>query len=152
VSYLGFIGGFAVLHAVSYTLAGMLALSFSSDLYRGPERHLDFLRDASDPSEAKRLQRWAIPVQLPRGVLLALVLLPVLESLRGLGFWPQFLFLFGLMFVVADVASSTPFPGNLEGFIYLRDKYLRRGTYWRLHVESALYSLMLATSVSLALL
>ncbi|MDZ4177722.1 MAG: hypothetical protein U1E29_00590, partial [Coriobacteriia bacterium] len=144
MSLLAFLGGFAVLHTVSYTLAGVLALSISSALYRGPDRHMDFLRDASDPSEAKRLQRWAVPLQLPRGIVLALVLTPILEPLRSTGFWPQFLFLFGLMFVVADLASSAPFPGNLEGFIYLRDKYLKRGVYWKLHFESALYSLMLA--------
>ena len=152
MSYLGFLGGFAVLHTASYTLAGILALSISSALYRGPNRHMDFLRDASDPSEAKRLQRWAVPLQLPRGIVLALVLTPILEPLRSLGFWPQFFFLFGLMFVVADLASSVPFPGNMEGFIYLRDKYLKRGVYWKLHFESALYSLMLATSASLLLL
>jgi hypothetical protein len=39
----------------------------------------------------------------------------------------------------------------MEGFIYLRDKYLKRGVYWKLHFESALYSLMLATSASLLL-
>jgi len=83
---------------------------------------------------------------------LALVLVPILEPLRSLGFWPQFFFLFGLMFVVADLASSVPFPGNMEGFIYLRDKYLKRGVSWKLHFESTLYSLMLATSVSLLLL
>jgi hypothetical protein len=102
---LGFLGGFAVLHTASYTLVGILALSINSVLYRGPDRHMDFLRDASDPSEARRLQRWAVPLQLPRGVVLALVLVPILEPLRSLGFWPQFLFLFGLMVVVADLAS-----------------------------------------------
>jgi len=152
MSLLGFLGGFAVLHTVSYTVAGIMALSISSVLYRGPDRHMDFLRDASDPSEAKRLQRWAVPLQLPRGIVLALVLVPILEPLQGLGFWQQFLFLFGLMFVVADLASSAPFPGNLEGFIYLRDKYLKRGVYWKLHFESALYSLMLAASASWVLL
>jgi hypothetical protein len=152
MSYLGFIGGFAVLHVVSYTLAGILALSISSALYRGPDRYMDFLRDASDPLESRRLQRWAVPLQLPRGIVLALVLVPILEPLRDLGFWPQFMFLFGLMFVIADLASSTPFPGNLEGFIYLRDRYLKRGVYWKLHFESALYGLMLAMSVSLVLL
>lgn len=152
MSYVAFIGGFAVLHVVSYTFAGILALSISSVLYRGPDRHMDFLRDASDPLEAKRLQRWAIPFQVPRGVVLALVLVPILEPLRGLGFWSQTLFLFGMMFVVADLACSAPFPGNIEGFIYLRDKYLKPGVYWKLHVESVLYSLMLATSVGLVLL
>lgn len=152
MSYLQFLGGFAVLHMVSYALAGILALSISSALYRGPSRHMDFLRDVSDPTEAKRLQRWAVPLQLPRGLVLALVLMPILEPLRDLGSWSQFLFLFGLMFIVADLASSAPFPGNLEGFIYLRDKYLKPGLYWKLHAESALYSLMLACSASWVLL
>ena len=39
-----------------------------------------------------------------------------------------------------------------EGFIYLREKYLKQGVYWKLHFESALYSLLLAASVSLVLL
>jgi hypothetical protein len=152
MSHLLFLGGFALIHTVCYALAGILALSISGTLYRGPNRRMDFLRDASDPTEARRLQRWAIPWQLARGFMLALVFLPVLDPLRSIGAWTQFLFLFGVMFIVADLASSVPFPGNLEGFIYMRDKYLKPGVYWKLHAESALYSLMLAASVGWLLL
>lgn len=152
MTYVSFAAGFMVLHVACYTIAGVLALAISGSLYRGPDRLLDFLRDAGDPVEGKRLQKWAIPAQLVRGVVLSLVLLPILEPLQGIGFWSQFAFVFGLMFVISDLASSAPFPGNIEGLIYLRERYLRAGAYWRLHFESLLYSSVLATSVSLLLL
>ncbi len=54
----------------------------------------------------------------------------------------RFLFLAGLMFIFTDVASAVPFPHNIEGFVYMKDRYLSGDQLWKLYVETAVYSII----------
>jgi hypothetical protein len=139
---------FTLIHAAAYTAAGAVALALSRDLYRREDRALDFLRDMDDPEEAPHVQRWFLPVQLARGALLALVLVPLLGPLGEVSFLTRFLVLFGLAAVWLDVASSVPFPHNLEGFVYLKARYQRRAGRAKLYLETGLYALLLAVFVA----
>jgi hypothetical protein len=133
---------FIIVHTGAYLLAGVLALRVSRDLYQGENRLLDFVRDVSDPTEGKRVQTWPIPAQLLRGLLLSVVLYPILGPLGELSFGVRFAFLAGLMFVYTDLASAVPFPHNIEGQVYLKDRYLTREAFWKLQFEILIYSLL----------
>lgn len=95
MQYLVFSLWFIVIHALAYTLAGMLALRISKDIYEGKSRLMDYLRDMSDEKESKHVQKWFIPGQIVRGLLLSIILYPILVPLGELSFGVRFLFLQG---------------------------------------------------------
>ncbi|MFW6368860.1 MAG: hypothetical protein ACOCZ9_03890 [Spirochaetota bacterium] len=103
----GFVLGFTVIHAVAYTLAGMIALKVSPDMYRQKDRLLDYLRDMSDETESAHVTRWFFPAQILRGVLLAVVLLPIIGLLGEISFAARCAFFAGLLIVYTDFASET---------------------------------------------
>lgn len=142
MTYLIFSALFTLLHTLAYTLAGVIALKLSGDLYREKQRVLDYLRDMSDEAESKHVERWFLPAQLLRGVLLSVVLYPILGVLGEVSFAARFAFLAGLMFFYADFASAVPFNNNIEGFVYLKAKYLKTESFWKLYLETIIYSLL----------
>jgi hypothetical protein len=89
MEYFVFSALFAVIHTVSYTVAGMIALPLSKGLYEGPDRVLDYLKDMADP-----------------------------------------------------------FPCNIEGYVYMKDRYRGRGVFAKLQAEMLIYSVLLALAVS----
>lgn len=140
--YLVFSLWFIVIHIGSYTVAGMIALKISKNLYEEKSRLLDFLRDMSNANENKYVAKWFIPAQLLRGFLMSSVLYPILGALGELPFVIRFAFLSGLMLIYSDFASGVPFPGNLEGFVYMRERYLKRELFGKLYFEMITYSIM----------
>ena len=140
--YLQFSLLFVLVHTGAYVIAGMLALNISKDLYHGENRLLDFANDMSDPDQSKRTQKWFIPAQLLRGLLLSIVLYPVLGALGDLSFGLRFAFMAGFMFVYTTFASALSFPPNIERSVYLTDRYLSREAFWKLQFEIIIYSLM----------
>ena len=84
MEYLWFTLWFTLLHTMAYTVAGAIALNVSGDLYTERARTLDFLRNMSDVEESGHVQRWFLPAQVVRGVVLSVVLYPVLGPLGDL--------------------------------------------------------------------
>ena len=148
MQYLVFSFWFIVIHTASYTIAGALALRFSGDLYRGHDRLYDFHRDMDDQTEARHVQKLFLPAQLLRGLLFSVVFYPALGVLSGLSFLMAFLFVFGLLFVFSDMACAVPFPHNIEGQVYLRERYLRKTKLWKLYVETFVYALLAGLGVA----
>ncbi|MGM0432730.1 MAG: hypothetical protein ACQEQU_08455 [Spirochaetota bacterium] len=148
MEYLLFSVGFTLIHTVAYTIAGAIVLRFSKDLYEKKNRLLDYLNDMSVEAENKHVAKWFLPAQLLRGVLMSVVLYPVLGFLGELTFGLRFAFLAGLMFFYTDLTSAVPFPNNIEGFVYLKKRYLKKGLFWKLYFETILYSLAFAGLVS----
>jgi hypothetical protein len=142
MQYLQFSFWFIIIHTVAYTAAGAIALQLSKDLYEEKNRLLDYLRNMSDPAESGHVTKWFIPAQLVRGLLLSIVLYPILGLLGELSFALRFLFLAGLMFVYTDLAAAVPFSHNLEGFVYLKSRYVKRDLLWKLYLEMVIYSLI----------
>ena len=81
MSYIVFSMLFIVIHTVSYTLAGIIALKVSKDLYENKQRIIDYLRDMSVKEESRHVEKWFLPAQLARGALMSVVLYPILGSL-----------------------------------------------------------------------
>ena len=144
MSYLTFTFWFTIIHTAAYTLAGVIALKISKDIYESKERYADFLRDMSDPTESIHVQKTFIPAQLVRGIIMSLVLYPLLGPLGEISFLARFFFFFGLMFVYTEISSAVPFPTNIEGFVYMRKKYMQGAKIWKFWLEIAIYSILFA--------
>src|SRR6056297_135805 len=146
MEYILFSLWFTLIHTGTYTLAGMAALNISRDLYEGEQRLLDFLIDMSEgeKDESGRVKRFFLPAQLLRGLLMSLVLYPVMPLLGDISFAGRFAFFFGLMFIYTDFAGAVPFPHNIEGFVYMKSRYLQKKMIWKLYFEIIIYSLLFA--------
>jgi hypothetical protein len=133
---------FTVIHTISYTLAGMISLKVSQDLYKEKQRVIDYLRDMSQKEESKHVEKWFLPAQLIRGILMSVVLYPILGMLGGISFMMRALFLGGLMFIYTDFASAVPFPHNIEGYVYMKPSYIQGKASGKLYLEMIIYSLL----------
>lgn len=142
MEYIKFSLLFMLVHTGAYFIAGMLAYRISRDLYHGENRLLDFLKDMADPAENARVAKLTLPLQLVRGLVLSLVLYPILGLLGDLSYPLRFVFLAGLMFVYTDFASAVPFPHNVEGVIYMKERYLKKSAFWKLQFEMIVFSLL----------
>ena len=134
---------FTLIHVLSYMIAGMLALRISKDIYDGKSRLMDYHRDMSDQNESKHVHKWFIPGQIVRGILLSIVLYPILLQLGELSFGMRFLFFTGLMFVYTHVACAAPCPDNIEGLIYMKERYIKKTAFFKFQFEMVIYSLLL---------
>lgn len=139
---------FMLVHTGAYFIAGMLAYRISRDLYHGQNRLLDYLKDMSNESENARVAKLTLPLQLLRGLVLSIVLYPVIGLLGELAYPLRFIFLAGLMFVYTDFASAVPFPHNLEGVIYMKERYLKKSAFWKLQFEMIVFSLLFGSVAS----
>lgn len=72
------------------------------------------------------MAKWFIPAQLIRGLLLSLVLYPIITPLGELSFFLRLVFFFGLVFIYTHIASAAPCSDNIEGFVYLKERYLNK--------------------------
>lgn len=142
MEYIKFSLLFVLVHTGAYFIAGLLAYRISRDLYHGENRLLDFFRDMSDQAENARVAKLTLPLQLLRGLLLSIVLYPIMGLLEDLSYFLRFVFLASLMFVYTDFASAIPFPHNIEGFIYLKERYLKKSAFWKLQFEMIVFSLL----------
>ncbi len=141
MQYITFSLWFTVIHVIAYTLAGVIALKLSKDLYKEKERILDYLRNMSDEKESKHVQKWFLPAQLLRGLILSIVLWSIIGLLGDLSFGIRFVFLASLLFFYTDFASAVPFNNNIEGFVYMKPKYVKKGSFWKLYLETIIYSI-----------
>ena len=148
MKYLTFSFWFILIHTVSYTVAGILALKISKDLYEERKRVLDFVRDMSEDGDRKHVEKWFLPAQILRGFLLSLVFYPILGWLGEVSFVMRILFFSGLMFVYTDVGSAIPFPHSIEGFVYMKPKYIIRKAMGKLYLETMLYSVFFGILLS----
>ena len=143
MQYVIFTGLFIVAHFVAYTIAGVVSYRVSQDLYEGEARLLDFMKDMGNKPEYNSVSKLVYPAQLVRGLLLSIVLYPIIGLLGGLSFWVRFAFFTGLMFIYTDFACAIPFPHNIEGFVYLKEKYLgKKNAFWKLQYEMIIYSIV----------
>ena len=122
--YLIFIILFVFFHLTSYTLAGALSLKMSKDIYESKQRHCDFLRDMSDKEESRHVTVYFLPAQIIRGLLMSLVLVPLLPAIIQLSLLMRLLFFGGMMFIFTHFAAASPFPDNLEGLVYFKQRYI----------------------------
>lgn len=143
MEYITFVAGFAAIHLGAYILAGVITQQFSREYYAGPAAvFAPFLRDMSDPRESAIVTRRMVPAQLLRGLLMALVLVPILAALGELPGALRVAFLGGLMFVYADLSSAVPFSNTIEGWVYMKRQFVQPRVVLRVQAEAVLYSVI----------
>lgn len=107
---IGYLSRFSLLHLFFYFAIGALFLMAKEILQSEQRLVLDYFR----PFEALSLS--ALGVQLIRGLICALILLPFYRQLiTKRGGW---LILFGAMWGLGFFGSVEPMPGSIEGMIY----------------------------------
>jgi hypothetical protein len=110
----GFLGRFTILHLITYVAFGLFFMTISnySEVFTSPQV-ADFMRPTDDPMMAL-----AIPMQIPRALLLGLALYPFrqifVETKHG---WLK---LFFLMWVWTGIGAVITGPGSIEGFLYTK--------------------------------
>lgn len=120
---------FITSHTFSYLIVGTIAYQlFYKPFWEGPNPlYAPFLRTMATPALWEQAMTWQIPGQLLRGLLMALVFIPILPALAGISFARRYAFIAGLYFVFAHLAASAPSPGNIEGALYLRPEFVTAG-------------------------
>ena len=143
IYYLKFSFLFFVIHLVCYVVAGVIDMQLAKGMYKGKDRlYSSFFRDMQEMRESSRIAKLLIPSQLARALLMSVVLYPILPFLEELSFTLQFLFMAGLVFIYADVASAIPFSNTIEGLLYLKKEFVEKKVFWTIQLEAILYSIM----------
>lgn len=148
MEYLVFSLGFIVIHIISYMIAGVLSLRINKDIYEGKSRSMDYHRDMTDATESKHVHKWLFPGQIMRGLVFSIILYPVLSQLGEVTFIARYAFFAGLMFVYTHLACAAPCPDNIEGFLYMKEGYIKKSSFIRFQFEMIIYSLILGFLVS----
>jgi hypothetical protein len=148
---LAFIGKVTLVSSVAYLFAGALAYQLlTKQFYVGDGAiFATFLRSEANAEEWNHVMTWQFPMLFVRGLLIALVLLPFQEALRGFNPRKRVLVLFGLFFVLIHLAAAAPSPSNLEGFVYMRPELMSLRPFLLTQPEMIAQSLLFALGVAL---
>ena len=149
MSPIKFILWFELAHIVAYIVTGVIALSISKDIYEDKDRLCTFMRDMKNPKENKGIGMLFIPAQILRALLMSLVLLPVVDYLITFSFFQQFIFFSSLMFIFTHIAAVSPFIDNIEGLVYFKKEYIKKGTFIKFQLEMIIYSVIFSIILSL---
>ncbi len=117
-----FAGKVAAAHVTTYFLAGAIAYPLlTQEFYRGPHPvFATFMRTEAEPELWSHVVRWFLPAQILRGLLIAAVLYPLLDTLMAWSFGKRFLSVAGLYLVLGFWGATVAAPGTIEGMVYLR--------------------------------
>ncbi|MGM0625570.1 MAG: hypothetical protein ACQES0_06810 [Bacteroidota bacterium] len=151
MEYLGFSFFFILSHILAYTIAGVIALGISKDIYESKARLCDFLRDMADKQESKHVSRYFLPAQIIRGLLMSVILFPLLPAISDFPFHISSLFFAGLMFVFTHLAAASPFIDNIEGWVYFKKKYIRKSAIAKFQTEMLTYAVLFGLLISMAI-
>lgn len=117
-----FTGKVIAAHVTTYFLAGALAYQLlTKEFYVGPHPlFAAFMRTEAEPELWAHVVHWFLPAQILRGLLMALVLYPLFDTLRAWPFGKRFLLIAGLYLVLGFWGATVAAPGTIEGMVYLR--------------------------------
>jgi hypothetical protein len=106
----------------TYFLAGAVFYQLlTKDYYTGSNPiFAAFMRTETEPELWAHVMRWFLPAQILRGVLIAAVLYPLLDTLKVWSFGKRFLLIASLYLVFGFWAAAVAAPGTIEGMVYLR--------------------------------
>jgi len=81
------------------------------------------MRTEAEPELWRHVMVWFLPAQILRGLLMALALYPLLDTLIGWNWTKRFLVIAGIYLVFGFWASTVAAPGTIEGLVYLRPEF-----------------------------
>ncbi|MFW6040521.1 MAG: hypothetical protein ACOC85_01655 [Thermoplasmatota archaeon] len=143
IKYLIFSLGFIITHTFIYIIAGIVTYPL---VHKGHPIYDYYLRKEEEEKGWSKAMRLLLPAQLLRGFLFSLVLYPIMGYMNEFSLLMSFLFLFGLLYVFSGFASHIPFPGNIEGSVYVREKFQK--SWWKFHIEDLIYCPIVAFVVA----
>src|SRR5688572_10857220 len=113
-------------HVIAYLVAGGISYQLiTKSLWDAPDTILaNYLRTPVDPELWRFAMVWQVPAQILRGILTALVLLPLFELHASWTKLKKVLFYGALVFVLSHLSSSAPSPANIEGLVYIRPEFI----------------------------
>ena len=109
-------------HVTTYFLAGALAYNFlTKEFYIGPNPiFASFMRTEAQPEMWSHVVRWFLPAQILRGLLMAMVLYPLFDTLKAWSFGKRYMLIAALYLVLGFWGATVAAPGTIEGMVYLR--------------------------------
>ena len=119
--FAGFAVKVAVVHAVTYLVVGAAAYQLSTkEFYVGEDALFKtFMRSEDNADQWQHVMHWFLPAQLLRGFLMAAVLYPFFEVLRGWGWRKRFAAISGLYVGLGYWGATVAAPGTIEGMVYM---------------------------------
>lgn len=123
--FLRFAGKVTVAHVVTYIGVGALAYMFlTREFFDGSNALVaQVMRTPAEPALWSHVTRWMLPLQVLRGILIALVLYPFVPALRGWSYGKRAAAIAGLYVVLGQWASTVAGSGNIEGWLILRPEF-----------------------------
>ncbi len=111
----GFSWRVTALHLVTYWLAGTISYLLVTHVYYTGPQALPEMRDPSGPF----VQKWILPAEILRGILLALALFPLRRALFELGRWGGAV-VASLLLVIGPIAGIS---GIVEGIVFTKNAH-----------------------------
>lgn len=137
-------------YALAYFISGGIAYQLlTKQFYVGDNPiFAGYLRSEANAVEWAHTSIWLVPGLLLRGLLIALVLLPFVETLRKMAFAKRVGILFALMFVLIHLAAAAPSPSNIEGLVYMKPEFIGSLPFLLTQPEMILQALLFALGFS----
>jgi len=110
-----------------------------------------FLRTETDMGLFAHVVNWFLPAEILRGILIAAVIYPLYDILKGWPFLKRFLYVACLYLVLGFWAATVPAPGTLEGMVYMRP-FITLEVHLRVQPEIILQGLALALFIAGAMI
>ena len=123
--FVAFAGRVTVAHVVTYIAVGALAYPLlTREFFEGSAGLASqVMRTPAEPALWVHVTRWMLPFQVLRGVLIALVLYPFLETLTRWSYTKRLAGIAGLYVVLGQWASTVAGSGTIEGWLILRPEF-----------------------------
>ncbi len=137
-------------YVLAYLISGGLAYQLiTKQFYVGDNPiFAGYLRSEANPAEWAHVNLWLIPGLLLRGLLIALVLLPIVGALKKMAFAKRVGVVFGLMFMLTHLAAAAPSPSNIEGLVYMKAQFTGAMPFLLTQPEMILQCLLFAVGLS----
>ncbi len=123
--FVGFVGRVTVAHVVTYIAVGALAYPLlTREFFEGSAGlAAQVMRTPAEPELWAHVTRWMLPFQVLRGVLIALVLYPFLETITRWSYTKRLAVIASLYIVLGQWASTVAGSGTIEGWLILRPEF-----------------------------
>ena len=151
--FVSFAGKIVAAQVTTYFLAGAVFYPLlTKPYYEGPNPIFAvFLRTEADLGLWAHVANWFLPAEILRGILIAAVLYPLYDTLKGWPFLKRFFYVASLYLVLGFWAAAPAAPGTLEGMVYMRP-FITPEVHLRVQPENIFQGLALALFIAGAMM
>lgn len=137
-------------HVVTYIGIGALAYALVTREFFDDSsgQFAKVLRTPGEPALWTHVMWWMLPLQVVRGVLIALALYPFLATLRSWRYAKRVGAIAGLYVVFGQWASTVAGSGTIEGWLILRPEFTAPGIVVKAMIEGLVQGVAFAALLS----